>query len=273
MSKNTRTTVRPSARPTLATAKAGDTLRLRDPKTGLWGPVVVGTKKGDKVIARVRAEMAARNTPEATAAREAAKAERLSKAADRQRGNKAAAAWMRENGLVPSGSAWKAVSGGERDVKALRAMNAADGLKAPVAKASAKAPKPADRKTKAPKAAKAPKLERVTEPVAEAKPEAKPEPKAGTKAERKAAKRRSKAARKAYATRVANGTAVRVNGRFVKAGETAPEPVVEAAPVETDEAEVVRTKGKKALFWADLSDVGLTEAQIAAAWKARKANA
>lgn len=44
-----------------------------------------------------------------------------------QKANTAAASWMREKGLVPSGQAWKAVKEGERDVKVLRSLNEADG--------------------------------------------------------------------------------------------------------------------------------------------------
>lgn len=43
--------------------------------------------------------------------------------------NAEAAAWMREKGLVPTGTAWTAVKNGERSIKALKAMNEADGLK------------------------------------------------------------------------------------------------------------------------------------------------
>jgi hypothetical protein len=46
----------------------------------------------------------------------------------RKAGNAKAAEWMRENGLVPKGRAWEAVKTGERDVRALKALNAADGL-------------------------------------------------------------------------------------------------------------------------------------------------
>src|SRR5438445_5477725 len=59
-----------------------------------------------------------------------AKADRTEKAAERdahKAGNKAAAAWMREKGLVPSGQAWTAVKNGERNVTKLRKLNAADG--------------------------------------------------------------------------------------------------------------------------------------------------
>lgn len=279
MSKNVRTTK--PARPTLATAVAGDTLRLRDPKTGTWGEVVVGTKKGDKVIARVRAAQAARMTPEAVAEREAAKTARVTVKTDRALGNAKAAAWMRSEGLQPSGQAWTLVSKGERDVAVLRAANAEDGLKpvsesvrktakaqfkalqagASVAEARAirvaapttKATKPA-KATKAPKRAAAPEV-----PVVEVAP-AKPAKDERTKAERKAAKRRSKAGRKAYATRMANGNAVRVNGRFVstKPAQTEQPTAQVSAPV--DEFET---------FAAPLRTVGLTNKQIKRAWAAR----
>ena len=42
--------------------------------------------------------------------------------------NTAAAEWMREKNLVPGGQAWEAVKNGERSVKKLAALNAADGL-------------------------------------------------------------------------------------------------------------------------------------------------
>lgn len=42
--------------------------------------------------------------------------------------NPKAAAWMREKGLVPSGSAWAAVKAGERNVRTLKALNRKDGL-------------------------------------------------------------------------------------------------------------------------------------------------
>jgi hypothetical protein len=45
-----------------------------------------------------------------------------------QKANTAAASWMREKGLVPSGQAWKAVKEGERDVKTLRRLNEKDGF-------------------------------------------------------------------------------------------------------------------------------------------------
>ena len=53
---------------------------------------------------------------------------------NRQKVNHEAATWMREKGLVPSGQAWAAVKKGERNVKALRSMNEADGLKPMVKK-------------------------------------------------------------------------------------------------------------------------------------------
>lgn len=121
----------------------------------------------------------------------------------RKDSNRVQAAWMREEGLVPSGKAWNAVSNGERDVARLRKLNAKDGLSAPAKgkKGSTKTPAKA---TKA-KATKAPEVE------------ATPAPEVDRKAA-KVAKRRSKAGRKAYRTRVANGNAVRgEGGKFVSA--------------------------------------------------------
>lgn len=80
----------------------------------------------------------------------------------RQKVNHEAAAWMREKGLVPSGQAWAAVKKGERNIKALRALNEADGLKPLERKAGVTAEVQTEVKT-AKKARKA-------------KPEPKPEP-------------------------------------------------------------------------------------------------
>jgi len=235
MSKNTRTTVRPSATVESATVRMYDGTK--------WDTYKRGGKKHRAAEARRAAWEATRPSKEDLAR----------KAAERQLGNAKTAAWMRSEGIQPSGRAWTECSKGERDVKVLRTLNAEDGLK-PVTDAvrkaakaqfkalmsgasvlEARAIKPASTKpaskpakaTKAPKAAKVERTEVVAEVVTEPEVEAKP-----AKAERKAAKRRSKAARKAYATRVANGTAVRVNGKFVKAGTT----VQIAAPVDTDES-------------------------------------
>ena len=238
---------------------APKTVRMFDGKT--WDTYTVGSKAHKKAEARRAAWEATRPS----------KAERVEAAVRRQSANKAQAAWMRENAIVPSGSAWKAVSGGERDGAQLRAMNAADGLvfRAPKAKAE-QAPE------KAPKAGKKAKAERkaaqVTAPEVEAAPVAE-ETERPSKAERKAAKRRSKAARKAYATRVANGTAVRVNGRFVKA-ESAQAPV--EAPVEPAKpakkgkrAQIAATVEVDETFAAPLRNAGLSDAQIALAWSLR----
>lgn len=62
--------------------------------------------------------------------------------ADRKRFNSNLSAWMRGEGLVPSGAAWEAAKGGERSVKALKAMNASDGIAPAKPKADTpKAPK------------------------------------------------------------------------------------------------------------------------------------
>lgn len=193
-----------------------------------WDTYRIGSKAHRKAEARRAVWQAAQPTAEQKAAHQSA--------------NRAQAAWMRENGVAPSGSAWKLVNAGERDIDVLKAANAADGL-------AIKAP--ADRK--APKAKKAGKgaSAKVTAPVAEEKaPSAK-----------KVAKRRSKAAKKAYATRVANGTVARENGKFVKASAPAA-PVTE---VKVDAAETVRKGGKKALLWADLSDAGMNVEALKAA--------
>lgn len=85
--------------------------------------------------------------------------------AKRQKVNREASAWMREHGLVPSGQAWAAVKNGERGIKKLQALNAADGLtpvaaKGGEAKAKQAEVKPAVRKTGKGGAAKpAPKQE------------------------------------------------------------------------------------------------------------------
>lgn len=78
-----------------------------------------------------------------------------------QKGNREAASWMREKGLVPSGQAWAAVKKGERNIKALRALNEADGLKPMVKKAGVTAEVQAE--TKVAKTRK-PKAEAKTEP-------------------------------------------------------------------------------------------------------------
>ena len=225
MSKNTST-------------NAPATVRMFDGTT--WAEYKRGSKAHRKAEAR-------------RAAWEATRPTKVEKAKMRE-SNQKQAAWMRENAIVPSGSAWTLVKQGERSLKVLRAANAADGLtfKAPTGKkASAKkAGKKAAQQSAPVEAA----VEVVTEET-------------GSKAERKAAKRRSKAAKKAYRTRVANGTVARVNGRFVKAGLVADQ--TPAPEPKGDVAEQARSS-KKALFWADLSDAGLTEQEIAAAWAVRK---
>lgn len=67
---------------------------------------------------------ASKKAKASTAEREAQKEAYLA----RKAGNKAAAAWMREHGIVPSGKAWTAVKNGERNVAPLRLLNAQDGL-------------------------------------------------------------------------------------------------------------------------------------------------
>lgn len=156
------------------------------------------------------------------------------------------ATFLRSKGINPKGRAWTEVKAGtteaadlllltDKNLDRLRKLNRKDGIAAPAAGTT--------------------KAKKATVPTTEAEIEADVE-----RLDREVAtvsKRRSKAARKAYRTRVKNGTAVRVNGRFAKVAE----------PVEV--AEEARSS-KKALFWADLSDAGLSEAEIKAAWKVRQ---
>jgi hypothetical protein len=72
--------------------------------------------------------------------------------ANHKKANIAAAAWMREHGLVPSGTAWTAVKEGERSIKALKAMNESDGLTAkPKSKETSVGAQPKARSKKATK--------------------------------------------------------------------------------------------------------------------------
>ena len=168
---------------------------------------------------------------------------------------------------VRDGLVRHAVGGVVRDVEVLRAANATDGLK-PVSESVRTLAKAQFKALQAGASVEEARAIRVTKPAIKApkaqpaKPAKAPEVKAerassGTKAERKAAKRRSKAGRKAYATRLANGNAVRVNGRFVSTKPAQPAAQV-AAPV--DEFET---------FAAPLRTVGLTNKQIKRAWAAR----
>lgn len=128
--------------------------------------------------------------PKAAAPKAAPKAEQTSRVKlsteereQRKTFNRAAAAWMREKGLVPSGQAWKAVTGADpvRNVATLRKLNEADGLTAPKAKAveaevEAEPAKPAAKPNAKP-TAKAPKARtrKAAPKTAPAAPEAEPE--------------------------------------------------------------------------------------------------
>lgn len=268
--------------PALSAAATKATTRMWD--GAKWDTYKTGGKKHRAAEARRAAYEAAKvaKSPEAKAAEAA-------KAAERQVGNLKAAAWMRSKGIQPSGSAWKLVGKGERDVKILTAANVADGLK-PVPEGARKAAKAKFKALQAgasvdearaltakatpAKAAKATKATKAPKAKASA-PAPKAEPKvevASPKAERKAAKRRSKAAKKAYATRVANGTAVRVNGKFVSAATAAQ--VAKKAPKKAKapkapKAQVAAKIDPFETFAAPLRDVGLDAKQIKAAWLAR----
>lgn len=157
------------------------------------------------------------------------------------------ATFLRSKGINPKGRAWTEVKAAvteaadlllltDKNLDRLRKLNRKDGIKAPAVGTT--------------------KAKKATVPMTEAEVEADVE-----RLDREVAtvsKRRSKAARKAYRARVKNGTALRVNGRFVK-----------VLPAEPEVAEKARSS-KKALFWADLSDAGLSEAEIKAAWKVRQ---
>lgn len=176
-------------------------------------------------------------------AAEARRAEFDARMNDRKALNGEIATFLRSKGVTPRGRAWDEVKAGtteaadlllltDKNLERLRKLNAKDGLKAP------KAGKP-----------EAGEGEQAKPATAE-----RTEPKAA-----KSSKRRSKAARKAYRARVAAGNVNRVNGRFVAA-----DAVAEEAPAKPAK------KGRKQ-FWADLSDTGLSEAQIQAAWEMRNA--
>lgn len=85
----------------------------------------------------------AKASKKASAGKKASKAEREAQKEAyllRKAGNRAAAAWLRENGIVPSGQAWAAAKNGERSVAHLRSLNALDGLTLASTKATKASP-------------------------------------------------------------------------------------------------------------------------------------
>ena len=90
--------------------------RVRDPKTGRY--VKAGSKAAVKAGRKVtKAEKAALKARKAERAEASAAYVAARKA--RQSSNSEMAAWMRENGLQPRGSAWELAKHGERDTNVL----------------------------------------------------------------------------------------------------------------------------------------------------------